>query len=192
MPVEKRVLLGAIAGAHGVRGEVRIRSFTATPGDVGAYGPLSDETGTRTFRVKVRGTVRGMAIAKIDGVADRNAAEALRGLRLFVPRGVLPKPGREQWYLADLEGLRVETMAGASLGRVKSMQNFGAGDLLEVERIEGSTFWLPFTKRVVPMIDVEGGRLVVELPAESEARPADEDKQGTTEAQRHGEERDRK
>lgn len=184
MPPEKRVLLGAIAGAHGVRGEVRIRSFTAALGDIATYGPLSDEAGTRTFRIKVRGKVRGLAIAKIDGVADRNAAEALRGLRLYVPRRVLPKPGREQWYLADLEGLRVETAAGASLGRVKSVQNFGAGDLLEVEPTGGPAFWLPFTKRVVPVIDIDRGRLVVEVPGESEARPEDHDKSETTEAQR--------
>jgi len=164
-------LLGAIAGAHGIRGEVRIKSFTATPAKIGSYGPLADESGNRTFKVKVRGEVRGLIIAKLDGITDRNAAEALKGLRLYVDRAQLPKPKRGEWYLADLIGLRAERTDGTAMGTVKSVQNYGAGDIVEVETAPGRTEFLPFTKRVVPVVDVEGGRIVIDPPDETEAKP---------------------
>lgn len=160
-----------MAGAHGVRGEVRLKTFTADPKAIGRYGALEDESGTRSFKVKVRGLVRGLVIATLEGVTDRNAAEALKGLRLYVGRDRLPKPKRGEWYHADLIGLRVERSDGTALGRVKSVANFGAGDILEVERDGGATVFFPFTKKVVPEIDVEAGRIVVEPPAEVDARP---------------------
>lgn len=160
--------MGAIAGAHGVRGEVKIKSFTADPAKIGAYGPLEDESGTRSFKVKVRGLARGLVIARLEGVADRDAAEALKGLRLYVGREKLPKPKRGEWYLADLVGLRVERVDGTALGVVKAVQNYGAGDLIEVQTVTGQTTFLPFTMRAVPEVDVAGGRLVVEPPAEIE------------------------
>lgn len=171
----KKILLGAVAGAHGVRGEVRLKTFTADPKAIGKYGPVDDESGTRSFKVKVRGQVRGLVIAKIDGIDDRNAAEAVKGLRLYVGRDRLPKPRKGEWYHADLIGLRAERSDGTALGRVKSVANYGAGDILEVERDGGATVFLPFTKKVVPEVDVEAGRIVVEPPAEVEARSDERD-----------------
>ena len=162
------VLIGAIAGAHGVRGEVRIKCFTAQPAAVADYGPVSNETGTRRFRLRPRGQARGLLIARLDGVNDRDAAEALRGTRLFVPRAALPRPKREQWYVGDLEGLNAETADGTTVGRVKSIQNYGAGDVIEIERPNGAALLLPFTARIVPIVDVAGGRVVVDLPTETE------------------------
>jgi 16S rRNA processing protein RimM len=160
----ERVLVGAIAGAHGVRGAVRIRSVTDDPAAVAAYGPLFDETGTRTLVLKVVGPTKGGIIAEIDGVRDRTAAEALQGTRLYVPRTALPAPAADEFYQADLVGLAVETPDGAALGRVRAVQNFGAGDLLEVERADGSTVSLPFTRAAVPVVDVAGGRIVADPP----------------------------
>jgi 16S rRNA processing protein RimM len=188
-------LLGAIAGAHGVRGEVKIKSFTADPRKIGGYGPVEDESGARRFKVKVRGLAGGLVIARLaevppqgsktgslEGatdqkdrwVEDRNAAEALKGLRLYVGRDKLPRPKRGEWYLADLIGLRAERMDGTAMGTVKSVQNYGAGDIVEVETEPGRTVFVPFTKRAVPEVDVEGGRLVIEPPVETEAKAEEE------------------
>lgn len=169
-PNSRRVLVGAIAGAHGVRGEVTIKSFTADPRKIVAYGPLCDEAGEREFKLQLRGEVRGLVIARIDGIADRNAAEALKGLRLYAPRAKFPRPKRDEWYLADLVGLRAEGADGAAMGQVKALHNFGAGDLLEVEKADGATFFVPFSKTAVPVVDIEGGRLVVVPPPETEAK----------------------
>jgi 16S rRNA processing protein RimM len=121
--------------------------------------------------VKVRGEVRGLVIARLSGVEDRNAAEALKGLRLYVGRDRLPRPKKGEWYAADLIGLRVERTDGSEMGRVKSVPNFGAGDLVEVEVEGGKTVFLSFTKRVVPEVDIEGGRIVVDPPHEVEVKP---------------------
>lgn len=161
-------MIGAVAGAHGVRGEVKIKSFTANPAKIAAYGPVEDESGARQFKVKVRGQVRGMVIARLEGVEDRNAAEALRGLRLYVARDRLPRPKRGEWYLVDLVGLAVEREDGTAIGTVKSVQNHGAGDIVEVERSDGQTLFLPFTKRAVPEVDIDGGRMIVDPPYEVE------------------------
>ena len=135
----ERVLVGMIAGAHGVRGEVRIRSFTDDPAAVAAYGPLSDESGQRRFALTVIGRSKGGVIARLQGVADRTAAEALKGLRLYVPRSALPAPAADEYYRVDLIGLRVELADGTSFGRITDVQNYGAGDLLEIERPDGAT-----------------------------------------------------
>jgi 16S rRNA processing protein RimM len=166
----KRILVGAIAGAHGVRGEVKIKTFTSNPRAIGRYGPVEDETGARSFKLTVRGETKGLVIARLDGVADRNQAEALKGLRLYVPRANLPRPKRGEWYVADLIGLAAVDESGTPLGRVKSVQNFGAGDVIELERTDGTTEFLPFTKAVVPQVDIEGGKVVVAPPDEIEVR----------------------
>jgi 16S rRNA processing protein RimM len=165
-----RVLVGVIAAAHGVRGLVRVKSFTADPKSVASYGELSDERGQRRFRLKLQGQAKEGVLAQIDGVADRDAAEALKGTKLYVGREALPEIGADdEFYQADLVGLRVEARDGKTLGRVKAVLNFGAGDLLEIEG-EGVSLMLPFTKQVVPLVDLPGGRLVAEPPAEVEAR----------------------
>lgn len=167
-----------------MRGEVKIKSFTADPVKIAAYGPLEDESGTRRFKVKVRGRVRGLVIARLDGVEDRDAAEALRGLRLYVERDRLPKPKRGEWYLIDLVGLRAERTDGTAIGTVKAVQNYGAGDIVEVVTADGKSLLLPFTKRAVPEVDVAGGRLVVDPPEEVEWKPEDDDEDGETDEKR--------
>ena len=159
------VCLGEITGAHGVRGEVRIRSFAARPADVAAYGALADETGARTFELEVTGMARGAVLARIPGVADRNAAEALKGTRLYVDRDKLPKPETDEFYHADLVGLAATRIDGTPVGRIIAVQNFGAGDALEIAPADGDTFFVPFTADAVPEVDVAAGRVVVDPPA---------------------------
>jgi 16S rRNA processing protein RimM len=158
---EDRVLLGVVAAPHGVRGLVRIKSFTEDPMKVAAYGPLSDETGKKEYRVEVLSAARGAVLARIDGVADRTAAEGLRGLRLYVPRSALPEAGAKEWYEADLIGLSAIGRDGRDWGKVVAFHDFGAGSVMEVS---GGTM-LPFTDEAVPEIDVEGGKVVIDPPA---------------------------
>jgi len=158
------VLMGVITGAHGVKGQVRVKSFTAAPDAIVAYGPLEDERGDRRIRLELTGVVRGMLIARIDGVADRDAAERLKGTRLYLPREALPEPGEDEYYHADLIGLVVVLKEGAELGRVRAVHDFGAGDSIEVEKPDGGVVMVPFTESVVPVVDIKGGRLVVDPP----------------------------
>lgn len=159
------VCLGVISGAHGVRGAVRIKTFTAQPEAIAAYGPVTDEAGARSFRLTLAGTARGQAIARIPGVADRDAAEALRGTRLFIARGMLPKTESEnEFYVSDLVGLPVEKQDGAPLGRVLAVHDFGAGEVLEIGENSVTSVMLPFTDAVVPVVDLSAGKLVVEPP----------------------------
>ena len=161
-----RILLGRIAGAHGIRGEVVIHAFTAAPENIGAYGPLSDAAGTLTFKIgKARATSKGV-VARLEGVTDRNAAEALKGVELFVERGRLPQAGEQEFYHADLIGLEAVSPDGAAVGRITAVQNYGAGDLLEIRLTgAGATELVPFTEAFVPQVDVAGGRVVVMLTA---------------------------
>ena len=159
-----------------MRGEVKIKSFTDNPRAIGRYGPVEDESGARRFKLTVRGETKGLVIARLDGIADRDQAEALKGLRLYVPRDKLPKPRRGEWYVADLVGLAAVDTGGAPLGKVRSVQNFGAGDVIELEGTDGTTEFLPFTKAVVPEVDIEGGRVVIDPPDEIEARETGDEK----------------
>jgi 16S rRNA processing protein RimM len=156
-----RVLLGVVAAPHGVRGLVRIKSYTEDPMAVAAYGPLSDETGKKAYWVEALSAARGAVLARIDGVADRTAAEALRGLRLYVERSALPGTGEREWYEADLIGLAAVGRDGRDWGTVVAFHDFGAGSMMEVS----GGVMLPFTDEAVPEIDIEGGKVVVEPPA---------------------------
>ncbi|HEY8065578.1 MAG TPA: ribosome maturation factor RimM [Methylosinus sp.] len=166
--MKNAVLLGRLGAAHGVRGEIRLQSFTADPSAIAAYGPLLDARGARRFVIaSLRSIGKDMFVARLKGVADREAATALTGVELYLPRASLPAPEEDEFYLADLEGLRAETGAGETLGVVIAVRNFGAGDLLEVRPpAGGETMLFPFTKAVVPIVDVAGGRVVVEPPLE--------------------------
>lgn len=178
MPSGKdRVLVGEIVGVQGVRGELRVRAHTADPLDVAAYGTVTADPGGRTLTLEALREVKGgVVIVRIPGVSDRNAAEALKGLRLYVPRSVLPAPEEEEFYHADLEGLRAELAEGGELGRVRRVVNFGAGDMLEIDRDRGSVL-VPFTRTVVPVVDIPGGRVVVDPPEGllSEEKPTEEE-----------------
>ena len=156
-----RVLLGVVAAPHGVRGLVRIKSFTEDPMAVAAYGPLSDESGKKEYRVEALSAARGAVLARIEGVADRTAAEALRGLRLFVERQRLPRTGEREWYEADLIGLEAVGTDGRDWGKVIAFHDFGAGSVMEVS----GGVMLPFTNEAVPEIDVAGGKVLVDPPA---------------------------
>jgi 16S rRNA processing protein RimM len=163
-PPPKRVCVGVIAGAHGVQGAVRIKSFTADPKDVARYGPVENEKGERRFRLRLAGSAKGVVIARLNGVTDRNQAEALRGLRLYLPRAALPPTEDEEYYHADLIGLEAALGDGTALGRVRAVHDFGAGDTLEIERPSGPPAMVPFTRAIVPMVDLAAGRLVVDPP----------------------------
>lgn len=162
----ERLCLGVIVAAHGIQGQVKVKCFTAEPSSLVAYGDLTDAAGSRRFRLKIIGPTKGGVVAKLEGVADRNAAEALKGTELYVPRAALPEPAEDEYYHADLIGLRVELADGTLLGRVLAVHDFGAGDLLEVTREGRTTIMLPFTRAAVPVVDPAGGRLVVEPPTE--------------------------
>jgi 16S rRNA processing protein RimM len=157
------VLIGIVAGPHGVGGAVRIKSFAARPEDIGRYGPLSDETGRR-FALRVTGSRKGVVIGRLEGVEDRNRAEQLRGLRLYLPRAALPPAADEEFYHADLVGLAAVLDDGTALGRVRAVYDFGAGDTIEIERPAAPPVLVPFTRAVVPVVDLSAGRLVVSPP----------------------------
>lgn len=166
--VAGKVCVGVVTGVRGLAGEVRVKSFTADPLDLGAYGPVSDETGGRVFKLRVTGTAKDQVLVRIDGIADRDAAEALKGVQFYVAREALPEADEDEYYHADLIGLTVERAGAAQneepLGRVKAVHDFGAGDVIEVEAPDGTTVLVPFTRRVVPEVDLAAGRLVVDPP----------------------------
>ena len=169
----ERICLGFIAGAHGLDGAVLIRSFTADPGAIGSYGKLADAEGKRTFKLKVRTVTAKGVIAKLEGLNDRTAAEGMKGVELYIARGALPEPDEDEVYVADLIGLRVEDKDANVLGTVSRMDNYGASDVMEVTLATGGSLLLPFTKAVVPVVDVAGGRVVIDPPATIDARPDD-------------------
>ena len=168
----RRVCLGVITAAHGVRGEVRVKSFTTRPEDVGAYGPVEDGDG-HPLAFTVTGKLRGGVKARLDGVNDRGQAAALAGTKLYVPRAVLPDPGEDEFYHSDLVDLRVEKANGTMIGRVTAVHNFGASDILEIVwQGDGETALVPFSKNAVPVIDLAAGRLVVTPEADGPEEPA--------------------
>ena len=165
-PAGQRVCVGAIAGARGLNGDVWVKSFTAAPEDVAAYGPVSDAAGKRRFTLRVVGRGAGGVIARIDGIADRTAAEAVKGIELFVDRAVLPAPADDEFYFADLIGLTAERAdapdeAGLLIGRVDDVHDFGAGAVLEVRLAQGGVAMVPFTREAVPAVDLARGRLLI-------------------------------
>jgi 16S rRNA processing protein RimM len=157
-----RICLGQIGAAHGVGGEVRLRSFTSDPQAIASYGPLETEDG-RVLRIESLRPAKDHFVAKLSGICDRNAAEQLTNVKLYVPRERLPEPDQaDEFYYADLVGLAVVDPAGKSLGTVVAVHNFGAGDLIEMQESESrSTQMLPFDKVTVPVVDIAAGRIVV-------------------------------
>jgi 16S rRNA processing protein RimM len=158
------ICVGAIAGAFGVRGEVRLKSFTADPGAIADYGPVSTEDGKTEYDISLsRGVKNGLA-ARLSGVTTKDQAYALRGVRLFLPRASLPSLPDDEFYYTDLIGLPVYDAGGGLLGKVKAVLNHGADDLLEIQRQGGKTALLPFTKSSVPTVDLTAGRIVADPP----------------------------
>lgn len=164
-PVQGPLLrVGRILGARGVKGEVRVHSDTADPRAIGSYGPLYAQDGRRCFSLTVTSASAGTLNVRIAGIVDRDAAEALKGLDLYLPRAALPAPAAEEYYHADLVGLAAIHADGTAFGTVVAVHDFGAGDLLEIARA-GTTVLIPFTQRAVPSVDLAAGRLVVDPPA---------------------------
>ncbi|CAA7623178.1 ribosome maturation factor RimM [Magnetospirillum sp. SS-4] len=159
-----RVCVGVVVGVHGVRGAVKVKSFTEVPTDIGYYSPVEDETGSRKIRLKVTGEAKGVVIAALDGIGDRDAAEALRGTKLWVSRERLPRTGEDEFLYSDLIGMAVEGTDGRRLGTVAMVHDFGAGDVLDIALAERGNLMVPFTKAAVPEVDVPGRRLVVVPP----------------------------
>ncbi len=175
------VCLGVVTGARGLKGDLRIKSFTGTPEDIAAYGPLSDGAGERVFDLRITGQAKGVLIGRIDGIADRTAAEDLKGQRLYLAREKLPPPDEDEYYHSDLIGLRAEGAAG-DLGTIKRVYDFGAGDVLEIVGGPYGSFMIPFTRATVPVVDVPGGRVVVDLPDGLLDDPEDETPEDDTKA----------
>jgi len=164
-PLTDRVCVGQFAGAHGVRGLVRIRSFTEEPMRVASYGPVEDEAGTRIFRLTPKSMAKGAVIAEVEGIADRDQAQLLSGTRLYVARDRLPPLEQEgEFYHADLIGCAVLDSAGRPLGTVHAVHDFGAGTLLEVRMSGAEPLLLPFTEAAVPEVDLAARRIVADPP----------------------------
>jgi 16S rRNA processing protein RimM len=160
-----RICVGAIAGAYGVRGEVRVKSFCANPEDIETYRPLTSEDGARAFHLALIRPMKNGFVARIAEVATKEEADALKGTQLFATRDQLPNLPDDEFYHADLIGLEVFDTGGTALGRVKSVMDHGAGDLLEVQRPNSSeTVLLPFTRAAVPTVDLASRRIVADPP----------------------------
>jgi len=158
------VCVGVVTGPQGVHGAVRIKSFTEVPEHIARYGPLEDETGLRQFELRLFGVAKGVLIANLPGVEDRDQAEALRGLRLYLPRSALPQTEAEEYYHVDLIGLEAVLADGRRVGRVRAIYDFGAGDTLELARDGAPPVLVPFTRAVVPIVTPAEGRLVLDPP----------------------------
>lgn len=170
-----RVCVGAIAGAFGVKGEARLKSFTDHPDAIADYGPLETEDGARSFDITITRTVKDGVAARLSGVKTREDAEALKSTRLYVPRERLPAPDEDEFYYTDLIGLSIETPDGRKIGRIKAVQDFGAGDMLEyAPQGGGESLFLPFTREIVPTVDLAGGRVIAEPPADAEETPEED------------------
>jgi 16S rRNA processing protein RimM len=163
-----RICVAQIGAAHGVRGEVRLKPFTEDPLSVTRYGALESEDGTRRFEIEAVRPAKDMLVARLKGVTDRNAAEALTNIRLYVAREKLPRAEADEFYYADLIGLKAQKQNGETVGTVKAIHNFGAGDLIEIEpQGGGATLMWPFDEATVPVVDVAGGSIVVEPPVDA-------------------------
>jgi 16S rRNA processing protein RimM len=162
------ICVARIGAPHGVRGAVKLWTFTEDPLAVRHYGPLLTKDGARQFEVTHVREAKGHLVATLKGIATREEAERLNGVELYVAREKLPDTSADEYYHADLIGLAAVNAAGEPLGRVIAIHNFGAGDIIEVAPSDGATMLLPFTNAVVPTVDLEGGRVVIELPDEIE------------------------
>ena len=162
-----KTCVGAIAGAFGVRGEVRLKSFCTTAEDIATYGTLTTEDGARRFAVTLTRPVNGGLGARLSGVETKEQADALKGVTLWADRAALPALGDDEFYHADLIGLEVVDPGGAVLGRVRAIHDHGAGDILEVAGPAG-VLLIPFTRAAVPTIDLAAGRIVADPPGSDE------------------------
>ena len=169
------ICVARIGAAHGVRGAVKLWTFTEDPLAVKHYGPLTTRDGARQFEVTHAREARDHLVATLKGIATREDAERLNGIELYIAREKLPETDEGEYYHADLIGLAAVNAANEPLGRVTAIHNFGAGDIIEIAPPQGATMLLPFTNAVVPTVDLAGGRVVIELPQEIEGDGQDDD-----------------
>jgi 16S rRNA processing protein RimM len=161
----RKLCVGVITAPRGVRGQVRVKSFTAEPDDIVHYAPLTNADGSTEYRLEIVGHAKGVLLARVEGIKNREGAEALRGVELFVDRDVLPDgEDEDDFYYADLIGLSAVLPDGSVYGTVKAMHDFGAGDMIELSLDGSGNIILPFTKVVVPGVDIANGRIVVDPP----------------------------
>jgi 16S rRNA processing protein RimM len=165
------VLVGVFGAPHGVRGEIRLKSYTQDPTTIAAFVALHDASGREFVLTAARPLKDDLLVVRVKGVADRDAAQKLTHVKLFVARKELPPPDEDEFYCRDLIGLRAETRDGVLLGTIVAVPNYGAGDILEVAPPAGETLLFPFTRAVVPHIDLAGGRVTIEPPQEIDAGP---------------------
>ncbi len=171
MTTSKLILVGQVAGGFGVKGEVRVTAYTADPMALTAYGPLLKADGSVGLTLTASRPDKGGIVGRATEIASKEAADAMRGLKLYVPRDRLPEPDEDEFYLTDLIGLQARDPDGAVLGRIKSVQNFGASDMLEIAPAEGGQTWyLPFTREAVPTLHIADGWLLAVRPDEVSER----------------------
>jgi len=179
-PPQNPILLGVVGGAHGIKGEVRIKSFTEDPTDIKAYGPLFDAKGNK-YTIRTARIQKNVVVVTINEIADRNGAELLNGTELFVDRSALPEDDEDEFYQSDIVGMAVESVDGVAIGTVIAFHDFGAGEVIEIKPERGSSVMIPFSEAAVPDIDVERRVMIVEPlaaglvsdpEAEAEARRA--------------------
>jgi 16S rRNA processing protein RimM len=170
--LKDRILVGRFGSPHGVDGEIRLTSFTSDPRAIASYKPLLDESGKREFAIlRLRARKENMFIAKIGGTCDRASAAVLTNAGIYLPRAAMPETSKEEYYLADLVGLKAVTGTGEFVGRVSNVYNFGGGDILELACASSDeTMLLPFKKEIIPNIDLEAGQVTVLLPHEIEVK----------------------
>ena len=169
----QQICVARIGAAHGVRGAVKLWTFTEDPLAVTRYGPLTTKDGARQFDVTHAREAKDHLVATLKGIATREDAERLNGIELYIAREKLPDTDDDEYYHADLIGLAAVNAANEPIGRVIAIHNFGAGDIIEIAPPQGTTLLLPFTNAVVPSVDLAGGRVVIELPEEVEGDDPD-------------------
>ncbi|MDD3028655.1 MAG: ribosome maturation factor RimM [Alphaproteobacteria bacterium] len=162
MGSDRKIAVGQFAGAHGVRGLVKLRSFTEDPEAIFSYTPLLGKD--RAFTITKKGAVKDLFIAAVDGIATKEEADRLRGDKIYIPRTLLPKTAADEYYEADLIGLRVSSRDGRDYGTVQGVFDYGGGVFLEIETADKKTFMLPFKNTFVPEVDIEGQRMIIVLP----------------------------
>ncbi len=168
---DERVAVGVVVGAHGIRGQVKIKSFTTNPYDITAYGTILNKDGTRRFDLSIDAETKGTLIATLKGVKDRNAAELMRGTELFVAKDRIPEPEEDEFYYDDLIGLEVRAENGEVLGSISAVQNYGAGDVVEMKLASTNQKELyPFTKATFPSLHIAEGYCIADLPDIVEAK----------------------
>lgn len=174
MKLKNPILLGVVGGAHGIKGEVRIKSFTENPTDIKAYGPLVDAKG-KTYTIRSARIQKNVVVVTINEISDRNGAELLNGTELFVDRSALPEDDADAFYQSDMVGMTVETTEGQPVGTVIAFHDFGAGEVVEIKPERGSSVMIPFSEAAVPEIDVERRVMIVEPLAAGLVSTPDED-----------------